>query len=1034
MKRMLINATQEEELRVALVDGQKLYDLDIENRTRVQKKASIFKGRITRVEPSLEAAFVDFGAERHGFLPLKEIAPEYFTGKSDGGRVNIKEAVAEGTEVIIQVEKEERGNKGAALTTFVSLAGRYLVLMPNNPRAGGISRRIEGDERSEIREAINSLNIPDGMGIIVRTAGVGKNQEDLQWDLDYLLSLWQSIKDASDQKKAPFLIYQESNVIIRCIRDYLRQDIGEVLFDTQEAYEEALNFVRQVMPHYEARIKHYQDPLPLFNRYQIENQIESAFQREVKLPSGGSIVIDPTEALISIDINSSRATRGSDIEETALNTNLEAADEIARQLRLRDMGGLVVIDFIDMASTKNQKEVENRMRDALEADRARVQVGRISRFGLLEMSRQRLRPSLEETNAVVCPRCSGQGTIRDVKSLCLSILRILQEEANKKKSAEIRAIVPLNVASYLLNEKRNAVAAIEQQSKTRLLIIPSPSLETPHYEIQSLSAQDGGVALASFEIETEHDHVEEIGQTQKPLPVQQAAVQAPTVPAAPAPRASESRDKPASKSAPAKKGFLGSLLSVFGELFGAANDEEEEENKTEQRGNGNNRNRSRSGGNDRNRNRGNRGRGGDSRGRDDSRAPRDDQKRDEQKSDERGGKAQADKSQDRSQDKSNDKDGDNKPQRSRRRGGRGRNRSDDDSQGGNRQDRGSADKSSSDSSDEQSGDQQDNSNRRPKGERKPRNTTKRKRGPHPDGQTESTDDQQVAAEAQATETAGNEAETAGNATPDKQDKQVAAAAEQAADAATSDSTKAAQDSDEQAQNADEQSEKPKRRRSRGGRSRRGKSGADKAGADKSTDDNNSADSADTEKAADVTESATVAEKAATEKPAKKTEPKAEEKAAGPAETSESKETDAAKKKSQAAKPEAASADAEPKAAAESKAAKAAVAAEKAEKAEKEQKAENAEKAEEAKPTQQSETKTAEPAKSEPEKAKTVQAEPAQAAAPEQQPEPSAQAAAASGGRAPNDPREIRRRRLEEEKARKQAESDSQTDSEDSNKQ
>jgi len=1024
MKRMLINATQEEELRVALVDGQKLYDLDIENRTRIQKKASIFKGRITRVEPSLEAAFVDFGAERHGFLPLKEIAPEYFTGKSDGGRVNIKEAVAEGTEVIIQVEKEERGNKGAALTTFISLAGRYLVLMPNNPRAGGISRRIEGDERSEIREAINSLNIPDGMGIIVRTAGVGKNQEDLQWDLDYLLSLWQSIKDASDQKKAPFLIYQESNVIIRCIRDYLRQDIGEVLFDTQEAYEEALNFVRQVMPHYEARIKHYQDPLPLFNRYQIENQIESAFQREVKLPSGGSIVIDPTEALISIDINSSRATRGSDIEETALNTNLEAADEIARQLRLRDMGGLVVIDFIDMASTKNQKEVENRVRDALEADRARVQVGRISRFGLLEMSRQRLRPSLEETNAVVCPRCSGQGTIRDVKSLCLSILRILQEEANKKKSAEIRAIVPLNVASYLLNEKRNAVAAIEQQSKTRLLIIPSPSLETPHYEIQSLSAQDGGVALASFEIETEHDHVEEIGQTQKPLPVQQAAVQAPTVPAAPAPRATESRDKPAGKSAPAKKGFLGSLLSVFGELFGAANDEEEEENKTEQRGSGNNRNRSRSGGSDRNRNRGNRGRGGDSRSRDDSRAPRDDQKREEQKSDERGGKAQADKS----QDKSNDKDGDNKPQRSRRRGGRGRNRSDDDSQGGNRQDRGSADKSSSDSSDEQSGDQQDNSNRRPKGERKPRNTTKRKRGPHPDGQTESTDDQQVAADAQATDTAGNEAETAASATSDKQDKQdkqAVAAAEQPADAGASESTKATQDSDEQAQNADEQPEKPKRRRSRGGRSRRGKSSADKAGADKSAGDDNSTDSADSENAADVTESATVAEKAAIEKPAKKTEPKAEEKAAGSAETSESKETDSGEKKPQAAKPEeAASADAEPKAAADDKPAKAAVAAEKAEKAGKEQKVE---KAEEAKP-----------AKSEPEKAETVQAEPAQAAAPEQQPESkpesSAQAAPASGGRAPNDPREIRRRRLEEEKARKQAESDSQTDSEDSNKQ
>ena len=526
MKRMLINATQEEELRVALVDGQRLYDLDIENRSRIQKKASIFKGRITRVEPSLEAAFVDFGAERHGFLPLKEISPQYFTKRGGGGegRVNIKESVAEGTEVIVQVEKEERGNKGAALTTFVSLAGRYLVLMPNNPRAGGISRRIEGDDRSELREALSGLDIPDGMGMIVRTAGVGKQQQELQWDLDYLLALWNSITDASTQKSAPFLIYQESNVIIRTIRDYLRQDIGEVLFDTRESYEEALSFVRQVMPHYEARIKLYQETLPLFNRYQIEGQIETAFQREVKLPSGGSIVIDPTEALVSIDINSSRATRGSDIEETALNTNLEAADEIARQLRLRDMGGLIVIDFIDMSSAKNQKEVENRVRDALEADRARVQVGRISRFGLLEMSRQRLRPSLEETSTIVCPRCSGQGAIRDVKSQALSILRVLQEEANKRKSVEIRAIVPIAVASYLLNEKRTAVSAIESQSGTKLVIVANSALETPHYEIQGVSQADAA-PMASYEIEIHTEAHDPHHRHAKPAPAPQQAAE-----------------------------------------------------------------------------------------------------------------------------------------------------------------------------------------------------------------------------------------------------------------------------------------------------------------------------------------------------------------------------------------------------------------------------------------------------------------------------------------------------------------------------
>lgn len=599
MKRMLINATQEEELRVALVDGQKLYDLDIENRTRIQKKANIYKGKVTRVEPSLEAAFVDFGAERHGFLPLKEISRQYYAKDVKGN--NMKELIPEGTQVVVQVEKEERGNKGAALTTYVSLAGRYLVLMPNNPKAGGISRRIEGDERTELREALRGLEIPDGMGMIVRTAGVGKAQEELQWDLDYLLALWQAIQDASGDKPAPFLIYQESNVIIRMIRDYLRKDIGEVLFDTPESFQEAITFIKQVMPQYENRIKLYEDKLPLFNRYQIEGQIESAFEREVKLPAGGSVVIDPTEALISIDINSSRATRGADIEETALNTNLEAADEIARQLRLRDMGGLVVIDFIDMNSSRNQREVENRMRDALEPDRARVQVGRISRFGLLEMSRQRLRPSLGETSAIVCPRCAGQGTIRDVESLCLSILRIMQEEANKQKSQEVRATVPLVLSSYLLNEKRTMLAEIEEQSGTKVVIIPNPELETPHYEITAVNQQ-------SEVYEVDVTAVVEPAPNAKPKE-QAAAVQKPAVSNLP-----NQRERPQPKEAPKKPGFFARL---FASLFGSEEPKKEEPKKRTQAGN---RNRSR--GNSRNQNqRGQQSRGGN-RDRNDSRRER----------------------------------------------------------------------------------------------------------------------------------------------------------------------------------------------------------------------------------------------------------------------------------------------------------------------------------------------------------------------------------------------------------------------------
>ena len=573
---MLINATQQEELRVALVDGQRLFDLDIESGAREQKKANIYKAKITRVEPSLEAAFVDFGAERHGFLPLKEISREYFVGHT-GGRPNIRDVIKEGTEVIVQVDKEERGNKGAALTTLVSLAGRYLVLMPNNPRAGGISRRIEGEERAELREAMSKLDIPAEMGVIVRTAGLGRSTEDLQWDLDYLLHLWNSIKDAADKKPAPFLIYQESNVIIRAIRDYLRQDVGEVLIDKTSVYEEALDFVRQVMPQYQNKIKLYKDSVPLFNRFQIESQIETAFQREVKLPSGGSIVIDPTEALVSIDINSARATRGGDIEETAFNTNLEAADEIARQLRLRDIGGLIVIDFIDMGSSRNQREVENRIRQALSVDRARVQTSRISRFGLLEMSRQRLRPSLGETSGVVCPRCSGQGTIRDIESLALSILRLMEEEAMKDKTSEIRAQVPVPVAAFLLNEKRKMIAKIEKRHEARIIVIPNANLETPHYDVQRLRDDNLQDHESSYEIilEGEDSTPEERAASAKPQPRQQAAVRnvAPTQPA------------PVSKTPESKPGLFGSLLKSIGSLFTPDSDDEKsaEQNKAVQR-------------------------------------------------------------------------------------------------------------------------------------------------------------------------------------------------------------------------------------------------------------------------------------------------------------------------------------------------------------------------------------------------------------------------------------------------------------------
>ncbi len=518
---MLINATQAEELRVALVDGQKLYDFDIEVPSKEQKKSNIYKGIITRVEPSLEAAFINYGADKHGFLPFKEISPLYRQlqegAETDGRRPAIKDLIKEGQEILVQIEKEERGNKGAALTTYISLAGTYLVLMPNNPKAGGISRRIEGETRSDLREVMASLEIPETMGLIVRTAGCGKNAEELQWDLNYLLQLWEAIDRSSNEQKAPFLVFQESNVIIRALRDHLRGNIDEILIDNAESFSLVQDFLKQVMPHFLPKAKLYQDAVPLFSRYQIESQIEVAYCREVSLPSGGSLVIDHTEALTSVDINSARATKGSDIEETALNTNLEAADEIARQLRLRDLGGLFVIDFIDMMSNKNQRTVENHLRDALKIDRARIQTGRISRFGLLEMSRQRMRPSLGDSTQLPCPRCKGQGTIRNVESVALSVLRILEEEAMKKGTEKVIAHLPIECATFLLNEKRHAIEQIEQRLKVGIVILPSKHLETPAYDIDRIKEKEFGDERPSYlQIKAEDIAVPEFAQQVKP--------------------------------------------------------------------------------------------------------------------------------------------------------------------------------------------------------------------------------------------------------------------------------------------------------------------------------------------------------------------------------------------------------------------------------------------------------------------------------------------------------------------------------------
>ncbi|MDX1348560.1 MAG: ribonuclease E [Thiomicrorhabdus chilensis] len=574
MKRMLINATQPEELRIALVDGQTLYDLDVETPLHQKKKANIYKGRITRIEPSLEAAFVDYGSDRHGFLPFKEIAEQYYPdSKPESGRYSIKDILSEGQEVIVQVQKEERGNKGAALTTQITLAGPYIVMMPNNPKAGGISRRIEGDDRSEIRDSLRDLDIPEGMGLIIRTAGVGKSSEELQWGVSYLVQLWDAILKAADSKPAPFLIHQESDMVILAIRDYLRQDIGEIIIDDMETFHKARDFIQHVMPQQVYKVKPYQDTIPLFTRFQIESQIESAYQREVTLPSGGAIVIDITEALTAIDINSSRSTKGGDIEETAFHTNMEAACEIARQLRLRDIGGLVVIDFIDMHSNRHQREVENKIKEAVKSDRARVQIGKISRFGLLEMSRQRLRPSIDESTQIVCPRCKGVGVIRGVESLALSILRLLEEESMKENTRRVTVQLPVDVATFLLNEKRNQITKIEDRHNLHVLIVPNEHLETPQYSMERTRNGEDSSSNASYEIKEmilPEDHL--VIEPAKPAAPEEPAIKN-VQPSAPPPSATAPK---AASSAESKPGLL---ARVWKALFSTAEEAPEETSK-----------------------------------------------------------------------------------------------------------------------------------------------------------------------------------------------------------------------------------------------------------------------------------------------------------------------------------------------------------------------------------------------------------------------------------------------------------------------
>ena len=608
MKRMLFNATQQEELRVAIVDGQKLIDIDIEAAGREQRKGNIYKGVITRIEPSLEACFVNYGEERHGFLPFKEVARTYFKEGIDVRNASIKDALREGQEIIVQVEKEERGQKGAALTSFVSLAGRYLVLMPNNPRGGGVSRRIEGEDRQELREAMSQLEVPDGMSIIARTAGIGRDATELQWDLSYLMQLWKAIDEAAKGNSAPLLIYLESSLVIRAIRDYFQPDIGEILIDTDDIYEQAAAFMSVVMPDNLPRVKRYHDDVPLFSRFQIEHQIETAYSRTVPLPSGGAIVIDHTEALVSVDVNSARATRGSDIEETATRTNLEAADEIARQARLRDLGGLIVIDFIDMESSKAQKDVENRLRDALRHDRARVQMGKISKFGLMEMSRQRLRPALSEGSHVTCPRCNGTGHIRDTESSALQVLRIIQEEAMKENTAAIHTQVPVEVAAFLLNEKRAEVIKIETRFKVNVLMIPNKHLETPHYKLERLRHDDPRLddqkasyvmaEEAARELETDTT----VSRKDAEVKVRPEAAVKGITPTQPAP---VSQPRPARTEKVVSESSSGGLFGFIKKLFSSSPVAEEKPAPSNARGRNQGRNGSNSG--DRNRGRNRRG-------------------------------------------------------------------------------------------------------------------------------------------------------------------------------------------------------------------------------------------------------------------------------------------------------------------------------------------------------------------------------------------------------------------------------------------
>ena len=575
MKRMLINATQAEERRLAIVDGQKLLDYEIEIEGREQRKGNIYKAVVTRVEPSLEACFVDYGEDRHGFLPFKEISKQYFAAGVSVSQARIQDVIKEGQEMLVQVEKEERGNKGAALTTFISLAGRYVVLMPNNPRGGGVSRRIEGDDRAELKEAMDQLEYPNGMSIIARTAGIGRSAPELQWDLNYLLKLWSAIDGASKTKGA-FLIYQESSLVIRAIRDYFNHDIGDILIDTDDIYDQAHQFMAHVMPEHAARVKRYRDDTPLFSRFQIEHQIESAYARTVNLPSGGAIVIDHTEALVSVDVNSARAIKGGDIEETATRTNLEAADEVARQMRLRDLGGLIVIDFIDMEESRNRREVENRLRDALRQDRARVQFGTISKFGLMEMSRQRLRPALSEGASIPCPRCGGSGHVRDTESSALQILRIIQEEAMKDNTAAVHAQVPVEVASFLLNEKRTEIAKIEIQQRLSVLLVPNKTLETPNYKLERLKHDDPRLDKieASYKMAEEfEDPTSVTRRSQEPTNKQTPVIKGvlPDLPApivepkpAAAPKGKAADKAPAHKQEKAEKGFFAWLKGMFG--------------------------------------------------------------------------------------------------------------------------------------------------------------------------------------------------------------------------------------------------------------------------------------------------------------------------------------------------------------------------------------------------------------------------------------------------------------------------------------